>query len=242
MALVADLWSGAAGHRVRRARRCSGARAASWDRCTARRGRAVRLAPSPDIQPQSWRCVFWVNVPLAFAAVAGRATGRSGQDAGQREWDRRTGTAGLVGGGLLAVALGLLVVGLYNPDPDRAVLPIMGTAGGGGGAVARVGVRAVGTTGHRAAAGSRRTCGGERSSARWGQPGGRCRAAGDPGGHQLFAQTVLADDGGAATAMLVAVPGGAAGRGVGRWGCWRAGSAMRGGQWPGCCWQPAATC
>jgi len=80
-----------------------------------------------------WRGVFWVNVPLALLAMA----------AVHFALPSREPVAGLerrkidvVGGVLLAVVLGLLVVGLYNSDPGKQVLPENGGLLLGGAAVA----------------------------------------------------------------------------------------------------------
>ncbi|WP_308198336.1 MFS transporter [Arthrobacter rhizosphaerae] len=71
---------------------------------------------------QHWQAVFWVNVPLAVIAmvmVHFSLPGRQRSDDPQK--------VDVLGGLLLAIALGLAVIGLYNPKPDgKLVLPIWG--------------------------------------------------------------------------------------------------------------------
>lgn len=69
-----------------------------------------------------WRGVFWVNIPLAGAAMI--AVQRS-LPAGEQN---RAVRVDAVGGLILAASLAVLIAGFYNPDPSRAVLPSWGPA------------------------------------------------------------------------------------------------------------------
>ncbi|MEV0201505.1 MFS transporter [Nonomuraea sp. NPDC050691] len=77
-----------------------------------------------------WHAIFWINVPLAvLAAVAVQVTVPSPRRAPAVAGGPQAPAAARVdgtGGALLALALALLVAGLYNPDPAKAVLPPWG--------------------------------------------------------------------------------------------------------------------
>jgi MFS family permease len=69
-----------------------------------------------------WQDVFWINVPLALAAMAMIQFSLPSRD---RSADPEK--IDVVGGLLLAITLGLAVIGLYNPAPNgQQVLPSYG--------------------------------------------------------------------------------------------------------------------
>ncbi|WP_305848715.1 MFS transporter [Mycobacterium sp. DL440] len=69
-----------------------------------------------------WQAVFWINVPLAVIAMAMIHFSLPGKEPS----DHRE-KVDVAGGILLAITLGLAVVGLYNPEPDgKHVLPEWG--------------------------------------------------------------------------------------------------------------------
>ncbi len=69
-----------------------------------------------------WRYVFWINVPLTLIAmVMIQLSLPSHQRVDEPE------KVDVVGGVLLAITLGLAVIGLYNPEPDgKQILPSYG--------------------------------------------------------------------------------------------------------------------
>ncbi len=70
----------------------------------------------------TWRDVFWINVPLVLVAMVLIQVSLPARDR-----SKEPEKVDVVGGVLLAVALGLAVVGMYNQSPDgKQVLPSYG--------------------------------------------------------------------------------------------------------------------
>ncbi|MFG1944416.1 MFS transporter [Nonomuraea sp. NPDC048826] len=150
MALIGDLW----GERERPV--ALGAVGAAQELGSALGpvyGGVLALIPSFalfGVELGDWHAIFWINVPLALAAavavqwaIPGRPAAGQGPAGVHEAADTARGPEGAagvrvdwIGGVLLALALGLLVVGLYNPDPAAAVLPAWGPPVIGAGAVA----------------------------------------------------------------------------------------------------------
>ncbi|MEV0144030.1 MULTISPECIES: MFS transporter [unclassified Nonomuraea] len=90
---------------------------------------AIPRTSFPGVELGGWHAIFWINVPLAaLAAVAVHYSVPPPSPPAVRAADG-TGPVRRVdgrGGALLALALALLVAGLYNPDPAKAVLPPWG--------------------------------------------------------------------------------------------------------------------
>jgi MFS family permease len=71
---------------------------------------------------RDWRDVFWINIPLTLVAMALIQISLPSHD--RSETPEKID---LVGGVLLAITLGLAVIGLYNPSPNgQQVLPSYG--------------------------------------------------------------------------------------------------------------------
>jgi MFS family permease len=83
----------------------------------------------------TWRDVFWINIPFTIIAMVMIHFSVPSHDRGTGPRQR----VDVIGGVLLAIALGLAVQGLYNPAPDgKQVLPQHGLLLVGGAIVAAI--------------------------------------------------------------------------------------------------------
>jgi MFS family permease len=83
----------------------------------------------------TWRDVFWINLPFTALAMVMIHFSLPSRDRGTGSSER----VDVVGGVLLAITLGLAVIGLYNPAPDgKHVLPPSGLLLVGGAIVAAI--------------------------------------------------------------------------------------------------------
>ncbi|MEH3128368.1 MAG: MFS transporter [Mycolicibacterium neoaurum] len=70
----------------------------------------------------TWRDIFWINIPMAAVAMVMIHFSVPARDKNQPQQK-----VDVIGGVLLAIALGAAVVGLYNPSPDgKNLLPSYG--------------------------------------------------------------------------------------------------------------------
>ena len=114
--------------------------------CTAARSPRSSAGAGSSGSTSPSRC--WRQSPSCFALP---------RDADGPARRRGSGST-CVGGLLLAAGLGLLVVGLYNPDPQRAVLPSWGPATLAAAAGVLLAVRAVGVARPDASCSTRPAC------------------------------------------------------------------------------------
>ncbi|MET0698099.1 MAG: MFS transporter [Mycobacterium sp.] len=83
----------------------------------------------------TWRDVFWINLPLTAIAMVMIHFSVPSRDRGTDTPQR----VDVIGGVLLAIALGLAVIGLYNPNPDgKQILPPAGLLLVGGAVIATI--------------------------------------------------------------------------------------------------------
>ena len=83
----------------------------------------------------TWRDVFWINLPLTALAMVMVHFSVPSRDRGTDSPQR----VDVIGGVILAIALGLAVIGLYNPAPDgKHILPPSGLWLVGGAVIAAV--------------------------------------------------------------------------------------------------------